>query len=163
MVAMIDAVTNAAEPAVFTVEHGTYWRSFDRFKTQGAAEIERNVPPGKIGRLNVKGTEFVVVRSETWNEVYGLARDVSRFREGVLTIREAVKLFVHVERDPESSQLAISLLRRLTFQLPNLPTSAPPHRDITFSEQELAAVNDEDLDFDLNPMESTAAAAALGE
>ena len=154
MVAMIDAVTHNVESSIFSLQNGPIWRSFDRFKHQGAHELEQRLPEGQIGRLNVKGGEFVIVRADTWNQVYGLARDVSRFKHGVSLVKEAVKLFLHVENDPEGSKVAVGLLRELSYHMPYLPTEGVPDRALVFTEEERASVDD-DLDFDLRPMDST--------
>jgi len=151
MVTMIDANTNT-QPGIFTLQKGPTWRSFDRFKNQGAKELEQNVPLGHVAQLSVKGTDFVVMRAETWNQCYGLARDVSRFQRGIRLIQDAVKLLLRIKPDDtEGTSIAVDLLRQLTYEMPHLPTEPAPQRYVVFTEADRESVDD-DLDFDVSSL-----------
>lgn len=149
-------VVRPTEPAVFTLKSGPFWKSFDLFRRQKPKQLEAILPEGCIGRLNVQGTEFVIVRSSTFNQVYGLARDVSRLSQGLLLVRMAAKVITHIgSNDEEGVRVVADLIKNLTFQIPNLPTESAPAQEMALSETERAEISDDDLDFDLAPRTST--------
>jgi hypothetical protein len=151
MPAVIETPPGAPEPGVFTLQQGPHWRSFDRFKKLGPRALIDALPEGHVGQLNAKEYQFIIVRAETWNQVYGLARDVSRFQRGILLVRHAAKLLFRVKEDPEGLDVAFDLLRDLTFQLPNLPTGPAPTRELDFSADERVELADDDEGFELDP------------
>lgn len=153
--AIVD-MARPTEPAVFALKKGSFWKSFDLFRRQKPKQLEAALPEGYIGRLNVQGTEFVIVRSTTFDQVYGLARDVSRLSQGLLLVRMAAQVITHIGSDDEEGvRVVADLIRNLTFQIPNLPTESAPSQEITFSDKERAELSDDDLDFDLTPRTST--------
>lgn len=130
---------------------GPYWDSFEQFRTGGAQQLQTRLGPEQVGRIRVKGQEYVIMRSQTFNRLHGLAQDIHRLRRALLLIRQAVQLVMHTG----GAKLAVEHLRDLTFQLPELQTlAAAPRRELVFADDERAAEDEgggDEPDFELDP------------
>jgi hypothetical protein len=144
----LDTPTVNEESKSLSVTAGPYWESFEQFRVAGPKQLQERLGPDAIGRLNVKGQEYVIMRSETFNRLYGLAQEVRRLSRGLLLIRQAVQLVLHTD----GAKVAVEHLRDLTFQLPDLRMEGHKPRDLTFEageeadERELPEGNDFEID-----------------
>lgn len=92
-----------------------------------------------IGRLSVKDAEFVIMRAETFNKLYGQAQDVGRLARALRLVRQAVQLVIHTE----GSRTALEHLDDLTQSLPGGESDEPRRRiDLVFEQDELADAGD---------------------
>lgn len=66
---------------------GPHWRSFEQFRTGGVDRLREELGPDQVGRLNVKDQEFVIMRAQTFNRLYGVAQDVPRLIQQLRLIR----------------------------------------------------------------------------
>ncbi len=138
-----DVMQRPTEPDVFTLEPGPRWPSLEQLRKGGATELKNKVGPNQVGRLRVREVEFVIVRAETWNKTYGIARDVSRLRGALILVRQAIQLAFRIrdKDDQDGVRIALDHLSELTYRLPELKTETPIPRDLTFDD-----THDEDVD-----------------
>ncbi len=97
------------EPDVFTLEPGPRWPSLEQLRKGGANELKSTLGPNQVGRLRARDAEFVIVRSETWNKTYGLARDVSRLQGALILVRQAIQLAFRIGDKDDQDGVRIAL------------------------------------------------------
>lgn len=122
--AVVDTIARTEDQSVLSLESGPRWDSFEQFRAGGSKGLRTQVGEGQIGRLSVKGDEFVIMRAGAFNRLYGAAQDVSRLSRGLQVVRQAVQLVLHTS----SSRIAVEHLRDLIDLLPNLksePAAVP--------------------------------------
>ncbi len=138
-----DVMQRPTEPDVFALEPGPRWPSLEQLRKGGANELKSTLGPNQVGRLRARDAEFVIVRSETWNKTYGLARDVSRLQGALVLVRQAIQLAFRIrdKDDQDGVRIALDHLSELTYRLPELKTETPTPRDLTFDDP-----HDEDVD-----------------
>jgi hypothetical protein len=115
---------------------GPSWTSLEKFRTGGAKRLPEDLPEGQVGHLRVKNTNFVIMRTETFNQIYGLAQDVDRLKGALALVRQAVQLVFHT--DAEGHGMALQHLRDLAFQFPELETETPAALTLELDEDEKA-------------------------
>lgn len=130
------------------LQPGPYWESFEKFRVAGAKQLSSQLPPGQVGRLNVKGQSFVVMRADTFAQLHGLASDAERYREVLHLVEQAVQLLMHTDDSSDAQKLALEHLHDLTTHLSQVEEQAPKPRELVFDEDERASEID---DFELNP------------
>jgi len=138
-----DVMQRPTEPDVFTLEPGPRWPSLEQLRKGGANELKNKLGLNQVGRLRVRDVEFVIVRSETWNKTYGIARDVSRLQGALILVRQAIQLAFRIKDkdDQDGVRIALDHLSELTYRLPELKTESPIPRALTFDD-----THDEDVD-----------------
>jgi len=124
------------EPDVFALEPGPRWPSLEQLRKGGGSELKSTLGPNQVGRLRARDAEFVIVRSETWNKTYGLARDVSRLQGALILVRQAIQLAFRIKDKGDQDGVRIAL-----DHLPELKTETLIPRDLTFDD-----THDEDVD-----------------
>jgi hypothetical protein len=140
-------VANEKEQALHLAE-GPYWESFEQFRTVGAKQVPLQLGPEQVGRLNIKGHEFVVMRSQTFSRLYGLAQDAQRLGQAIHLIRQAAQLAF---RTPDVKG-TLAHLRDLAMFLPEAPAEGQPTpRTLIFAPDEQADETTSASDFDLDP------------
>jgi hypothetical protein len=100
--------------------------------------------------LNVKGDEFVIMRSDAFNGLYGTAREIDRLSNQLHLIRQAVQLL----QESDGSQLAVQHVADLVAQLPSLAGHRLQKSELVFDADEQLHPSDYepgDLDFELDP------------
>jgi len=100
--------------------------------------------------LNVKGEEFVIMRSEAFNRLYGASQGSDRLGLQLHLIRQAVGLVDETDGSPR----AIEHLRDLVDQVPELTMHCGPQTELVFDEAERAQPEDYtpgDQEFELDP------------
>jgi hypothetical protein len=115
---------------------GPSWTSLEKFRTGGAKRLPEELPEGQVGHLRVKNTNFVIMRTETFNQIYGLAQDVDRLKGALALVRQAVQLVFHT--NAEGHAMALLHLRDLAFQFPELETETPAALPLEFDADEEA-------------------------
>lgn len=128
---------------------GPYWASFEQFRLNGVDGLRDGLGPDQVGRLNVKGEEFVIVRSETFNRLYGAWQEIDRRSHQLLLIRQAVGLMDETHGSPR----AIEHLRDLMDQVPEHAVHSGPQTELVFDEAERAQPEDytpDDQEFELD-------------
>lgn len=131
MIMATDTTQRPHEPGVFALDPGPRWPSLEQLRKEGAKQLLEKLGPDQVGRLRVRNTEYVIMRTETWNKTYGLARDVSRLQGTLVLVRQAVQLVVHA-RDEGGITMALDHLRDLAFHLPWLKMEPQPSRELAF-------------------------------
>jgi len=128
---------------------GPYWASFEQFRVRGVDGLREELGPDQVGQLNVKGDEFVIMRSEAFNGLYGTAREIDRLSNQLHLIRQAIQLLL----ESGGSELAVQHVADLVAQLPNLAAHRPQKTELVFDEDEQLQPSDYapgDLDFELD-------------
>lgn len=147
---MATKVKDASDVEPAALEPGPYWTSFEQFRLSGVDGLREELGPDQIGRLNVKGDEFVIIRSEAFSRLHGIAGEIDRLGHQLHLIRQAVQLL----RDSGSSQVAIEHVCDLVGQLPELSVQRSQGTELVFDEYERLQPSDYepgDLDFELDP------------
>lgn len=130
------------------LQPGPRWGSFEELRADGSSGLQRRLAEDHIGRLNVKGHEFVIMRTHTFNRLYGQAQEVGRLSRGLLLIRQAVQLVLHTDR----AKVAVDHLHDLAYLLPDLNVEqAPQPGELYFAEDERADGGDEVMGVELDP------------
>jgi len=146
--------TKAKQSSEFTppidLHPGPYWASLEQFRVRGVDGLREVLGPNQVGRLNVKGDEFVIMRSEAFNGLCGAGREIDRLSNQIRLIRQAVQLL----QEGGGSELAVQHVADLAAQLPNLAARRPEKTELVFDEDEQLQPSDYepgDLDFELDP------------
>ena len=129
---------------------GPYWASFEQFRVAGVEGLREELGPNQVGRLNVKGDQFAIMRSEAFNGLYGTAREINRLSSQLHLIRQAVQLL----QERCGSELAVQHVADLVAQLPNLAAHRAQSTELVFDEDEQLQPSDYapgELDFELDP------------
>jgi hypothetical protein len=132
------------------LQPGPYWASFEQFRLAGVDGLRADLGPDEIGRLNVKGDEFVIMRSDAFTRLCGVAREIDRLSQQVHLVRQAVQLL----QESAGSEVAVQHVCDLVGQLPELTVQHPRKTELVFDEDEQLRLSDyeaEDLDFELDP------------
>jgi hypothetical protein len=148
MVSKIRDTSNVQQAT--NLQPGPHWASFEQFRLNGADGLREELGSEQIGRLNVKGDEFVILRSEAFNSLYGTVREINRLSNQLRLIRQAVQLL----QESRGSEVAVQHVADLVAQLPNLAARRPQKTDLVFDKDERFQSSDYgpgDLDFELNP------------
>lgn len=114
--------------SLFRLKVGHNWSSFDKFRNEGKKGLE-SVKDGTIGTLHTKTGQYRILEEHDFQKLYGLARDVQRWRGGMRMVVQAVRV-VQKHPEPETINLLINATMALGY-LPELPTrdsfdSLPP-------------------------------------
>lgn len=120
------------------LQPGPYWASFEQFRLSGVDGLREELGPDRVGRLNVKGEEFVIMQSEAFNRLYGASQGSDRLGHQLHLIRQAVGLVDETDGSPR----AIEHLRDLVDQVPELPVHASSQTELVFDEAERAQPED---------------------
>jgi hypothetical protein len=128
----IDTLPGLEEQDTLTLTAGPRWDSFEQFRTGGPRQLQDRLGPGVVGRLKVKDQDYVIMRSQTFSRLYGLAQEVRRLGHGLLLIRQAVQLVLQTN----GARVAIEHLRDLTLRLPDQPAERLTLRELTFDADE---------------------------
>lgn len=131
------------------IEPGPHWSSFEQFRLSGVDGLRQALGPKQVGRLNVKGEEFVIMHSESFTRLHGAAQEASHLRRQLRLIQQAVQLI----DETHGSQMAIEHLSDLTDQVPGLEMQFGAG-ELVFDDDERAQSTDyapEDHEFELDP------------
>ncbi len=148
MVTRVEKTPDVQQSAV--LRPGPHWVSFEQFRVRGVEGLREELGPDQVGRLNVKGDEFVIMRSEAFNGLYGTAREIDRLGNQLHLIRQAVQLL----QESGGSELAVRHVADLVAQLPDLAGRRLQKTELVFDEDEQLRSSDYapgDLDFELDP------------
>jgi hypothetical protein len=96
-------------------------------RTEGAKKLLASLGPGQVGRLRVRNTDYVLMRAETFDALYGQAQDVHRLQGALVLLRQAVQIVLHLGKSQDSEKfvvekVAIEHLHDLAVQFPELAT-----------------------------------------
>lgn len=129
---------------------GPHWGSFEQFRIHGVDGFLNALEEDQIGTLDVKNQEFVLLRSNSFQRLLGLARDADRLSHTLDALLQAVALL----RETGSSQAALEHVYELAGLFASL-ASSPPTRlpEFEFDGDEQCDVPIEELDFELDPAE----------
>jgi hypothetical protein len=146
--AVVDTIPQVGEGSTPGFESGPYWDSFEQLRMGGSKGLQGRIGEGQVGRLNVKGDEFVIMRAGTFTQLYGLAQDASRLIRAARLIRQGVRLALHTG----GSKVAVEHLRDLTDLLPE-PESEPAleSSDLSFDRDERADDEDDAMSVEIDP------------
>ncbi len=99
---------------------GQTWRSFEKFRTEGAKALE-SIKDGIVGILHTKTGQYRILEERDFQRLYGLARDVDRLQGGLRIVVSAARA---LKKDPDNLDTMSVLLESITFlgSLPELPT-----------------------------------------
>lgn len=99
---------------------GQTWRSFEKFRTEGAKALE-SIKDGIVGILHTKTGQYRILEERDFQKLYGLARDVDRLQGGLRIVVSAARA---LKKDPDNPDTMDVLLQSITFlgSLPELPT-----------------------------------------
>jgi hypothetical protein len=147
---MARKVEGAESQQTDAIEPGPYWGSFEQFRSRGVEGLRGELGPNQVGRLNVKGNEFVIMHASAFNRLYGVAREVARLNRQVHLVKQAAQIV----RDTDGSEVAVRHLADLIAQLPKLDTQIPLRKtELVINEDEHAQPSDYaagDLEFELD-------------
>jgi hypothetical protein len=147
---MVIKTREIRELLALELQPGPDWASFEQFRLSGVDGLREDLGPDQVGRLNVKGDEFVIMRSEAFTRIYGAAQEIDRLSHQLHLIQQAVQLV----EETHGSQMAIDHLRDLAAQIPESALRHPRTTQLVFDENEQARESDyapSDLDFELDP------------
>ena len=138
-------LTAAKDPRkdALDLRKGPVWGSFEQLRQEGATALEE-VVDGCVATLTTKTEKYRIVAENDIQQLYGLARDVRRLRDGldvVLVAAQAAKK----HNDEETIQTLVRAAAMLG-RTPTLPTRAG-HEDFDQSQYEV----DDDDDVILDP------------
>jgi hypothetical protein len=135
MMVAVDTVDQPTERDELRLQPGPCWDSFEQFRLQGVQQLQQQLGEDQVGRLTVKGQQYVIVRGTTFSRLYGLALDARRLGWGLRLIRQAVRLLV----DTHGSTPAIEHMHDLVCALPIIQdASVAPEPVLVFDEHERA-------------------------
>ncbi|RUT06000.1 hypothetical protein DSM106972_032060 [Dulcicalothrix desertica PCC 7102] len=99
---------------------GLTWRSFEKFRQEGAKALE-SIKDGIVGILHTKTGQYRILEERDFQKLYGLARDVDRLQGGLRIVVSAARA---LKKDPDNPDTMDVLLQSITFlgSLPELPT-----------------------------------------
>lgn len=99
---------------------GSTWRSFEKFRTEGAKALE-SIKNGIVGILHTKTGQYRILEERDFQKLYGLARDVDRLQGGLRIVVSAARA---LQKNPDNPDTMDVLLQSITFlgSLPELPT-----------------------------------------
>lgn len=95
------------------------WKSFEDFRKAGAKALEP-VKEGAIATLKTSTGDYRVISEEDFQNLYGLACDVTRLQKGLNVVLTAARA-VQKHNDPETIQVLIQAIK-MTGTLSALPT-----------------------------------------
>ena len=95
------------------------WASFDKFKMTGPAALEP-IGKGKLGKLRTKTGQYFILEASDFQQLYGLAQDVQRLRNGLRVVMTAVQA-VRLHKD-ESTLETLFAAAAMLGSTPALPT-----------------------------------------
>lgn len=113
----MSALTNTQ--AVFSLQPGPNWSSFEQFRTSGAGALG-SIVSGHVATLQTKTGQYRILTEQDFQKLYGLARDVERLRGGLNCVFDAVRV-VQKHGDQESLNLLVSTVS-MVGNIPVLPT-----------------------------------------
>lgn len=99
---------------------GTTWRSFEKFRQEGAKALE-SIKEGIVGILHTKTGQYRILEERDFQKLYGLARDVDRLQGGLRIVVSAARA---LKKNPDNLDNMEVLLQSINFlgSLPELPT-----------------------------------------
>jgi hypothetical protein len=99
---------------------GSTWRSFEKFRQEGAKALE-SIKDGILGILHTKTGQYRILEERDFQKLYGLARDVDRLQGGLSIVVSAARA---LKKNPDNPDTMSVLLQSITFlgSLPELPT-----------------------------------------
>ncbi len=144
---------------------GPSWPSLESLRTEGAKKLFSVLGIGQVGRLQTQKAEYVIMRTETFNALYGEARDVRRLQGALMLVRQAVQLVLHLGEPQQSGKIAVEKiavehLRDLVVQFPELKTNGAEPRayspaDLREDSTSEDVTQDTMDDFELDPARVT--------
>lgn len=104
----------------FSLHPGSTWSSFEKFRQEGAQALEP-IKNGVVAILHTKTGQYRIVEERDFQKMYGLARDVDRWRGGVRVVFSAARA---LQKHPDDKDTMNVLLESVTLlgSLPELPT-----------------------------------------
>ena len=109
------AITTKQKEENFSLSTGPIWKSFEKFRTEGATALG-SVKERVIATLQTKTGRYRILEENDFQELYGLARDVDRLRGGLRVVVLAVRA---AQKHPDETNL--TLLAETVAMLGNLP------------------------------------------
>lgn len=108
------------EQKQFRLQAGPTWRSFEKFRQEGAKALE-SVKNGIVGIFQTKTGQYRIIEESDFQMLYGLARDVDRLQGGLRVVVSAARA---VKKHPEDAETINVLLESVSLlgSLPTLPT-----------------------------------------
>lgn len=112
-------VLSKKEQNEFEFQSGPTWSSFEKLRQEGAKALE-SVKNGIVGIFHTKTGQYRILEESDFQKLYGLARDVDRFRGGLRIIVSAARA---VRKYPHDEDTINVLLESVTLlgSLPELP------------------------------------------
>lgn len=142
------------------LRNGPSWPSLETLRTDGAKKLLDVLGPGQVGRLRVRKTEYVLMRTETFNALYGQAQDVHRLQGALVLIRQAAQLVLHLKETQGSGKgvvekVALEHLYDLAVHFPELATEGQAGEKTDGHDPGASELGDEDDEFELDPARVT--------
>ncbi|AFZ38024.1 hypothetical protein Sta7437_4565 (plasmid) [Stanieria cyanosphaera PCC 7437] len=107
------------KPGLFSLRLGQTWKSFEKFRTEGAKALS-TIKDGAVATLTTKTGQYRIIEERDFQQMYGLARDVDRLRGGLRMVTVAVKA---AQKHPDRENLEVlAEAVAMLGELPELPT-----------------------------------------
>jgi hypothetical protein len=107
------------KPGLFNLRLGQTWRSFEKFRTEGAKAL-LTIKDGAVATLTTKTGQYRIMEERDFQQMYGLARDVDRLRGGLKMVTVAVRA---AQKHPDRENLEVlAEAVAMLGELPELPT-----------------------------------------
>lgn len=128
------------------------WQSFEQFRTEGAKGL-KEIKEGAIATLITKTGQYRIIEEHDFQQLYGLARDVARIRQGLRLIIPAVRA-IQKHPDPENIELLLQIVAYSQFsELPTRDNFEPLVPENIFSyEDDEVTINPTEID---RPLDAT--------
>jgi hypothetical protein len=152
-VTIYDSTTIAVNmlPSTFTIVPGPYWSSLDMLRDDEANALDQHLGPHQIGELNLHEDRYVIMRRQLFNDLYGLAQDVDRLRNGLLFFRQELQMAAQLP----GNVLVLHNVSDLAVKFPDLGVvSARAFPPLVFDDNEQAKeidLGNEEDDYELDP------------
>ena len=107
------------KPGLFNLRFGQTWRSFEKFRTEGAKALS-TIKDGAVATLTTKTGQYRIMEERDFQQMYGLARDVDRLRSGLKMVTVAVRA---AQKHPDRENLEVlAEAVAMLGEMPELPT-----------------------------------------
>ena len=107
------------KPGLFSLRLGQTWKSFEKFRTEGAKALS-SIKDGAVATLTTKTGQYRIMEERDFQQMYGLARDVDRLRGGLRMVTVAVRA---AQKHPDRENLEVlAEAVAMLGELPELPT-----------------------------------------
>ncbi len=136
-------------PGLFSLRLGQTWKSFEKFRTNGAKALSA-IKDGAVATLTTKTGQYRIMEEHDFQQMYGLARDVDRLRGGLRMVTVAVRA---AQKHPDRENLAVlAEAVAMLGELPELPTS-DSFEPLMPEDSNLDVDEDDDVMLDPNEIE----------